>query len=381
MRNSIENYIIDNIANFAGSRISEEEKKAKIAKIKQYSADLSNLIQYFDNTGLFFQTQERTSRLQNIIQELAQNNSSKNLNYDFNKSLQNYKEEELKLNLVKSYLLIEALGNELGFITHTSFTFFNTASFSSDFRKTVNFDYHNEDDIKKLANMVKLVKNSKNGGLQLKFHQAEIANLIGKNKENSFDTLLREHYQNFIQPFQEYENKNKTGWQINRGVAVEAFERHLEQTKEIGIDENGNYYFIKKPSNSNRHLKSKGYRWGLYLASSGSDPFWTGPDTKYSQVKGSGSALIGNITSIRNALQLWQNFLTYQYISNADANRIIKRIKSELSQSSAPKEINDKLYDEITKDTKEVFKGLNIKNATGFTKTKNAIIIKYMDKN
>ena len=32
MRNSIENYIIDNIANFAGSRISEEEKKAKIAK-------------------------------------------------------------------------------------------------------------------------------------------------------------------------------------------------------------------------------------------------------------------------------------------------------------------------------------------------------------
>ena len=367
MRNSIENYIIDNIANFAGSRISEEEKKAKIAKIKQYSADLSNLIQY--------------SRLQNIIQELAQNNSSKNLNYDFNKSLQNYKEEELKLNLVKSYLLIEALGNELGFITHTSFTFFNTASFSSDFRKTVNFDYHNEDDIKKLANMVKLVKNSKNGGLQLKFHQAEIANLIGKNKENSFDTLLREHYQNFIQPFQEYENKNKTGWQINRGVAVEAFERHLEQTKEIGIDENGNYYFIKKPSNSNRHLKSKGYRWGLYLASSGSDPFWTGPDTKYSQVKGSGSALIGNITSIRNALQLWQNFLTYQYISNADANRIIKRIKSELSQSSAPKEINDKLYDEITKDTKEVFKGLNIKNATGFTKTKNAIIIKYMDKN
>ena len=27
MRNSIENYIIDNIANFAGSRISEEEKK------------------------------------------------------------------------------------------------------------------------------------------------------------------------------------------------------------------------------------------------------------------------------------------------------------------------------------------------------------------
>lgn len=380
MRNSIENYIIDNIANFAGSRISEEEKKAKVAKIKQYSTDLSNLIQYFDNTGLFFQTQERTSRLQNIIQELAQNNSSKNLNYDFNKNLQNYKEEELKLNLVKSYLLIEALGNELGFITHTSFTFFNTASFNSDFRKTVNFDYNNEDDIKKLTNMVKLVKNSKNG-LQLKFHQAEIANLIGKNKENSFDTLLREHYQNFIKPFQEYENDNKTGWQINQGVAVEAFERHLEQTKEIGIDGNGNYYFIKKPSNSNRHLKSNGYRWGLYIASSGSDPFWTGPDTKYSQVKGSGSALIGNITSIRNALQLWQNFLTYQYVSNADANRTIKRIKSELSQSPAPKEINDKIYDEITKDTKEVFKGLNIKNATGFTKTKNAVIIQYIDKN
>ena len=380
MRNSIENYIIDNIANFAGSRISEEEKKAKVAKIKQYSADLSNLIQYFDNTGLFFQTQERTSRLQNIIQELAQNNSSKNLNYDFNKSLQNYKEEELKLNLVKSYLLIEALGNELGFITHTSFTFFNTASFSSDFRKTVNFDYNNEDDIKKLTNMVKLVKNSKNG-LQLKFHQAEIANLIGKNKENSFDILLREHYQNFIKPFQEYENNNKTGWQINQGVAVEAFERHLEQTKEIGIDGNGNYYFIKKPSHSNRHLKSNGDRWGLYIASSGSDPFWTGPDTKYSQVKGSGSALIGNITSIRNALQLWQNFLTYQYVSNADANRTIKRIKSELSQSPAPKEINDKIYDEITKDTKEVFKGLNIKNATGFTKTKNAVIIQYIDKN
>ena len=102
---------------------------------------------------------------------------------------------------------------------------------------------------------------------------------------------------------------------------------------------------------------------------------------RYNILKGSGSALIGNITSIRNALQLWQNFLTYQYVSNADANRTIKKIKSELSQSPAPKEINDKIYDEITKDTKGVFKGLNIKNATGFTKTKNAVIIQYIDKN
>ena len=52
-----------------------------------------------------------------------------------------------------------------------------------------------------------------------------------------------------------------------------------------------------------------------------------------------------------------------------------------MSQNSAPKEINEKIYDEITKDTKEVFKGLNIKNATSFTKTKNAIIIQYIDKN
>jgi hypothetical protein len=67
----------------------------------------------------------------------------------------------------------------------------------------------------------------------------------------------------------------KKGANINHGVVREAFELHLENLHN-SLEDSENYQF------KNCRMESVGKRWILYRYASGSDPYFTGPDTMFS---------------------------------------------------------------------------------------------------
>lgn len=103
--------------------------------------------------------------------------------------------------------------------------------------------------------------------------------------------IVAKHYKKFIEPF--LENEKKGSWKMNVGVATEAFERHWEQLK----------HSLTPPNMNDADLGSVGSRWVLYKMSSGSDPYYTGPDTAESQVKNANASIISNADTVINTIQ------------------------------------------------------------------------------
>ena len=132
---------------------------------------------------------------------------------------------------------------------------------------------------------------SKGAKYAIRINQASLKEKIEEAKRNENFQKLNSHFQNYIQMFRDYEAQqiNGTRWKINKGVLAETFERHLE-------NQGGAQLF------NDTDFESKGRRWTMYRQSSGSDPFWTGPDTKYAQVKTTKASLISNIDTVVNAL-------------------------------------------------------------------------------
>ena len=132
---------------------------------------------------------------------------------------------------------------------------------------------------------------SKGAKYAIRINQASLKEKIEEAKRNENFQKLNSHFQNYIQMFRDYEAQqiNGTRWKINKGVLAETFERHLE-------NQGGAQLF------NDMDFESKGRRWTMYRQSSGSDPFWTGPDTKYAQVKTTKASLISNIDTVVNAL-------------------------------------------------------------------------------
>lgn len=154
-----------------------------------------------------------------------------------------------------------------------------------------NNNYFRMDNMKLSIDYLKLDQRSskRGGGFGIRLNQQALK--AEKEKQMEIDTQekLSQHFNDFFQPFIEYQKHNTSGWKMNRGVAAEAFERHLEQVSHLD-----NY--------SSADFGSVGDRWQLYLQSKGSDPFFTGPDTILAQVKTSKASLISDPRTVLYAL-------------------------------------------------------------------------------
>lgn len=128
-----------------------------------------------------------------------------------------------------------------------------------------------------------------------------LAEKIRSQEDQQWANDLSGHYYKFIAPFLEAQERaqkaaatsgKKKYWKMNQGVAAEAFERHLE-----------NLGHLTGTPMTDADIGSVGERWILYKQSSGNDPYFTGPDTEYSQVKGANASIISNIETVLNALE------------------------------------------------------------------------------
>lgn len=135
---------------------------------------------------------------------------------------------------------------------------------------------------------------SKGGGFGLKFNPSAVIAEMQKlnDAEKNFARQLYEHYWVFTKPYRDYVLAGHT---LNEGVYREAFEMHLENChnglRDIDITE----YRLDKCT-----MESEGRRWVMYRYASGSDPYFTGPDTQYSQVKAENASLVSSIDTVLN---------------------------------------------------------------------------------
>lgn len=156
------------------------------------------------------------------------------------------------------------------------------------------YNYFKLDNVELNANYVFLDKKSEShgGDYSLRLNASKLKELARQQQRSELDQVINSHFKNFIAPFVEYEAVSKTGWKPNKGVLGQAFERHLEQ---IRHDTANDYSSITD-------FGSVGDRWQLYKQSSGSDPYFTGPDTEFAQVKNMNASLVSNAATVLNTL-------------------------------------------------------------------------------
>lgn len=198
-------------------------------------------------------------------------------------NIQKGQQEQLTEAIINTYKGILNILAEIEIIDKVSFSI----SYISD-----NYQYARLDGNLSLENF-SLQKTAKSKGAKyaIRINQATLKQQIEAAKQKENFQRLNSHFQNYIQMFRDYEASqvNGTRWKINKGVLAETFERHLE-------NQGGAQSF------NDIDFESEGRRWTMYRQSSGSDPFWTGPDTKYAQVKTTKASLISNVDTVVNAL-------------------------------------------------------------------------------
>lgn len=166
----------------------------------------------------------------------------------------------------------------------------------------------------------------------LKFKQSAFKEQIEKAKKEKDYEVRNKHFQNFVQQFRDYEAVTTTGWKINKGVLAETFERHWQNfhsNHQLGQDLQDN------------PPQSYGKKWWMYRQSSGSDPYFTGPDTRFSQVKSTNASLVSNLNTVLNTIEgvlAITNKKKLEKISQESLDKVFK-------QSNFSANISKKIYD------------------------------------
>lgn len=309
-------------------------------------------------------TQMENIKKTNIITSLKNNNKSKAqrlLRYLDNVNTATYNKEIIE-NEVNSEIIIQSI-TKLYFLTEEFFALRNVINrpkfMMTAIDKESGMYFRKDFEIELLENGSKYLapeQSSKGNGISLRFQKNAIIEQmkkIIKENEQEVETAkqLYEHYKAFTEPYFRDERNS------NEGIAREAFERHLENLhKSLGKDGK----FVEC------NMESEGRRWILYRQSSGSDPYFTGPDTALSQVKAANASLISNINTVLNTAE----FIVQEGLKINSAN-----LKNAL-RTKGEDEIRDfskKLWDSLSSNVqKEIEKELD-----GTVKSlKNRIVIK-----
>lgn len=153
---------------------------------------------------------------------------------------------------------------------------------------------------------------------------------------------ISDHYKGFIAPYQEAQEKSTTGWQVNWGVASEAFERHWEMLQ----------HSLEHPTGAD--YGSVGSRWQLYLQSSGNDPYYTGPDTALSQVKNANASMISNSETVLNTLEAVLKIVNTKVESQEAAEQLTAKYSQAFkAKSSTTSKISKAIWDTLELDAQQ----------------------------
>lgn len=289
--------------------VEQNKKELNIAQKRQ------RLFEIQQNISIFYDSKIKSDRKKNKWSSILGN-----LNYEirYDKIRENKKtEDEFKANATEAYELITSILADLGKIRSVRTVVTSISSNSQG-----GYSYFRFPNIELNVDYVYLNPQASQRGQQygLRLNQAKIEALKNMTEITEAEQAFQKHFNAFISPFVEYEQSaiNTTHWKINLGVLGETFENHLEKVTHNDINDLND--------NSDAHLGSYGERWVMYRKSSGSDPFFTGPDTELSQMKNANASLISDLRTLINAIEG------------------VLKIVDEKGQLNGPKEDLDKIF-------------------------------------
>lgn len=212
------------------------------------------------------------------------------------------------------------------------------------------YSYFRFPDMQYDVDFVFLSKQSSKKGQQygLKFKEGWGKVLKGMAEINEGQEALNTHFQAFIEPFVTYQAfaVNTTHWKINKGVLGETFERHLQNKPHNNIKD--------LEDNSLEHLGSVGERWILYKQSSGSDPFFSGPDTELAQIKNVNASIVSNIQTLISTI----NGLLVLINEKGEITRPKKELDKIFNQADFKMSLSQDVYMDLENQAPQVVKSI-----------------------
>ena len=188
--------------------------------------------------------------------------------------------QQFEKELIEAYFLSEKILADLRLIDRVQYTTVYNSRAGGVYHR-----YCGEDILKNNVNLVLL----SDGTMRLRLNSREITKIL---KSQTTDRHIQQHYQEFIAPIYQHLRKSKTV-SFNQGHAAEAFERHWEK---LG-------HSLEPFTGNTADLGTEAERWALYIASRNNAPFYSGPDTLYSQVKRNNASLLSNIDTLLYTIQ------------------------------------------------------------------------------
>ena len=255
--------------------------------------------------------------------------------------------------ILKAYHLTSKILQQLGLIKEVKYTF----TFIDN-----NGNFIRAEDMTLDISDVRLEAASKGRGYSIRLKQESIkAKINASSASAEANARINAHFQKFAEPFYEHQNKSSTNWKINKGVLAETFERHWENLQ----------HTIQHPEDLHDgapDLESIGIRWLMYRQSSGSDPYFTGPDTMYAQVKNANASFVDNIDTVLNTMNA-----IIQITENANnIPNLTEKLEKAFMTSPEKKNISNKIWKDLDKITQqEIIKAFN---ATSVKQKGNIII-------
>ena len=337
-------------------RIIYEKIVIKLKSFDEKAKNLGNL------TKIEKIDKNKKQNLQRLLKEMnekyisAYNENLKNIENKKNKQAQ-----EIVSIITDLYFLTEEYLVKIGAIKNSVFLMTGVVKGEDGTNYYIRTDFKEElFNNEKVNNFLSISKSSSEKGnkIGIRFNEAAVLekmkNIIKedtKEKEKAKNLYLT--YQRFIKPYLEHEFKNNE-WKMNIGVSREAFEGYLEK------------YYLNLPEtfNFNKRMPSEGRRWVMYRYASGSDPYFTGPDTSKSQVKSENASLVSNIDTVLNtALYIKNNHNNIIQNNDEAVDKIKRLLKTQSNEeiNTFSKKIYDSLKEDVKKQIQKQFKGRKLK--------------------
>ena len=320
-----------------GEEIIEERKQQVLAD----KVELDKIYSWLQKKELFM---KKTLSKKNSLSKIV--NKEEGITFINKEEVNN---GEIATQILKAYFLTEKILENLGLIHHVNYTFTYIDSQNN---------YYRASNLNLLANSDAYYLEEREGVYALRLRESAVSAMIKGDNLNKSTDLINEHYQFFSRPYWDYDRNNKTGWKVNKGVVAEAFERHWEQLRH-SIDQSS-----FDNSENGDDLKSVGYRWVLYRLSSGSDPYYTGPDTALSQVKNANASIVSNVDTVLNTIMLIKTLMESK-VSKGEVEKIDQNLDKLFNQSSEKLTISRKIWDGINDTVKQeiiaALKGTGVK--------------------
>lgn len=223
--------------------------------------------------------------------------------------------------------------------------------------------FHRLGNVEVTPDMVRLEAASKGRGYSLRLQQSVIkAKMDAAKIDSNAEDILNKHFQLYAKPFFDYDAHNKTGWHVNKGVVAEAFERHWEKLQ----------HSMDRPEQIQpTDIESIGARWWIYRMSSGSDPYFTGPDTLFAQVKNANASLIDNLNTVINTIDA----ILLLVDATNNVSELLMKAKKAFQANPQKMNISRKIWDGLEEDLRQEI--LASVGATGTKQKGNNIMFEF----